>query len=69
MASGNLLYAEIAVAIAKYQKLKYANIPSQRVAEKNGMRFITEYEDAKNKIAKVYSISSEEYQNNEHNTL
>jgi RimJ/RimL family protein N-acetyltransferase len=44
-----------------YSYMKYTNIPSQRVAVKNGMRFIMDYEDAKNKITKVYAITQEEY--------
>lgn len=44
-----------------YSYMKYTNIPSQRVAEKNGMKFIMEYEDKINIITKVYAITKDEY--------
>lgn len=40
-----------------YSYMKYTNIPSQRVAEKNGMRFIAEIEDDKNEKTRIYAIS------------
>ncbi len=46
-----------------YSYMKYTNIPSQKVAQKNGMRFVMEYDDVKNKMTKVYSITQEEYIN------
>lgn len=44
-----------------YSYMKYTNIPSQRVAEKNGMKHVMDYEDDINIITKVYSITIEEY--------
>ncbi len=44
-----------------YSYMKYTNISSQKVAQKNGMRLIAELPDAKNKITKVYAITSDEY--------
>ena len=44
-----------------YSYMKYSNIASQKVAQKNGMRLIAELPDAKNKITKVYAITSGEY--------
>lgn len=54
-----------AFEVLKFDKIfsymKYTNIPSQRVAEKNGMKLLMEYEDVKNKITKVYAITFKEY--------
>lgn len=44
-----------------YSYMKYTNVASQRVAEKNGMRLIMELADEKNKTTKVYAITLEEY--------
>lgn len=44
-----------------YSYMKYTNRASSRVAEKNGMSFIMEYEDDVNTITKVYAITREEY--------
>ncbi|MGN0553684.1 MAG: GNAT family N-acetyltransferase [Oscillospiraceae bacterium] len=44
-----------------YSYMKYTNIPSARVAEKNGMRFVMEYPDPDNTVTKVYSISRKEW--------
>ncbi len=44
-----------------YSYMKETNIPSQRVAEKAGMKFIKKYEDEKNGVTKVYAITFEEY--------
>ncbi|WP_432664467.1 GNAT family N-acetyltransferase [Wukongibacter baidiensis] len=46
-----------------YSYMKYTNKASSRVAEKNGMTFIMEYEDDVNTITKVYAITREEYTN------
>lgn len=45
-----------------YSYMKYTNIPSQRVAEKNGMKFIAEIDDEKNKKTRIYAITLKEYQ-------
>jgi len=44
-----------------YSYMKYTNIGSYRVAEKNGMSLIKEYKDPINTIVKVYRITREEY--------
>jgi RimJ/RimL family protein N-acetyltransferase len=44
-----------------YSYMKYTNIASQKVAEKNGMKLVAELADEKNKITKVYAITLEEY--------
>lgn len=44
-----------------YSYMKYTNIASQKVAQKNGMTLITELPDETNKITKVYAITLEEY--------
>lgn len=44
-----------------YSYMKYTNIASQKVAEKNGMKFVAELTDDKNKKTKVYAITLEEY--------
>jgi RimJ/RimL family protein N-acetyltransferase len=43
-----------------YSYMKYTNIASARVAEKNGMKLIMEVEDKKNIITRVYSIACAE---------
>ena len=44
-----------------YSYMKHTNIASQKVAQKNGMRLITELADEKGKITTVYAITLEEY--------
>lgn len=44
-----------------YSYMKYTNLASSRVAEKNGMKLIMEVEDLKNTITKIYAITLEEY--------
>lgn len=44
-----------------YSYMKYTNIPSRRVAEKNGMKLVAELSDEKNKITTVYAITLNEY--------
>ena len=46
---------------AVYSYMKYTNIPSQRTAMKNGMRFIEQYEDPDNTYTRVYRIRREEW--------
>ena len=45
---------------AVYSYMKYTNIPSQRTAMKNGMRFIEEYEDPGNTYTRVFAINRTE---------
>lgn len=40
-----------------YSYMKYTNIPSQRVAEKNGMKLIAEIEDEINEKTRIYAIT------------
>lgn len=47
---------------AVYSYMKYTNVPSQRTAMKNGMRFIEEYADPDNTFTRVYAISREEWE-------
>ena len=44
-----------------YSYMKYTNMASQKVAIKNGMKLISEFEDEVNTITKVYALSLEEY--------
>ena len=44
-----------------YSYMKYTNIASAKVAEKNGMKLVNELKDEKNGITKVYAITIEEY--------
>ena len=44
-----------------YSYMKYTNIASQRVAEKNNMRLIKSIEDDKNELTNVYAITLSEY--------
>ena len=44
-----------------YSYMKYTNIASQKVAEKNGMKLIAEFEDEINTITKVYALSRNDY--------
>jgi len=46
-----------------YSYMKYTNIGSYRVAEKNGMTLIKEYKDPINTLVKVYCITKEEFTN------
>ena len=41
---------------AVYSYMKYTNIPSQRTAMKNGMKFVEEYEDSDNTYTRVFAI-------------
>lgn len=44
-----------------YSYMKYTNIASEKVAQKNGMRLVAELADDKNALTKVYAITLEEY--------
>lgn len=44
-----------------YSYMKYTNLSSSRVAEKNGMSFIKEYPDDINEFVKVFRITKDEY--------
>lgn len=46
---------------AIYSYMKYTNIPSQRTAMKNRMKFIEEYPDPDNTYTRVYRITREEW--------
>lgn len=46
-----------------YSYMKYTNYASERVAIKNGMRLVEEYDDPVNIRTKVYAISRLEYEN------
>ena len=45
-----------------YSYMKYTNIPSQKTAMKNGMKFIEEYEDPDNVYTRVYAITRDEWE-------
>lgn len=47
---------------AVYSYMKDTNIPSQRTAMKNGMRFVAEYEDPDNTYTRVYVINRKEWE-------
>jgi len=47
---------------AVYSYMKHTNIPSQRTAMKNGMRFVEEYEDPDNTYTRVYAINRKEWE-------
>lgn len=47
---------------AVYSYMKYTNIPSQKTAMKNGMRFIVEYEDSDNTYTRVFAITRTEWE-------
>ena len=47
---------------AVYSYMKHTNIPSQRTAMKNGMRFAEEYEDPDNTYTRVYVINRKEWE-------
>lgn len=46
---------------AIYSYMKYTNIASSRVAEKNGMILVKEYDDPINEVVKVYEIKLDAY--------
>ena len=46
---------------AVYSYMKYTNIPSQKTAMKNGMRFLEEYEDPDNTYTRVYRLRREDW--------
>lgn len=46
---------------AIYSYMKHDNLPSRRVAEKNGMRLVKEYVDEKKVLTAVYAITRQEY--------
>ena len=47
---------------AVYSYMKYTNIPSQRTAMKNGMKFVEEYEDSDNTYTRVFAIHRTEWE-------
>ena len=47
---------------AVYSYMKYTNIPSQKTAMKNGMKFVEEYEDPNNTYTRVYAINRKEWE-------
>lgn len=47
---------------AVYSYMKYTNIPSQRTAMKNGLKFVEEYEDPDNTWTRVYAITRAEWE-------
>ena len=47
---------------AVYSYMKYSNIPSQRTAMKNGMKFVEEYVDPDNTYTRVYIINRKEWE-------
>lgn len=47
---------------AVYSYMKYTNIPSQRTALKNGMKYIEEYEDPDNTYTRVFGIQRTEWE-------
>ena len=46
-----------------YSYMNKENIPSRRIAEKNGMKFVEEYSDGEENLV-VYKITRSEYENN-----
>lgn len=56
---------EYAFEVLRFERvfsyMNHTNTPSRRVAEKNGMKFITQYVDEKNQLTAVYAITREEY--------
>lgn len=63
-AAGCIGYAFSKLGFGKvYSYMKYTNEPSCRTAEKNGMKFVTEYPDPDNTFTKVYAISKAEWEN------
>ena len=62
-AAGCIGYAFSKLGFGKvYSYMKYTNEPSCRTAEKNGMKFVTEYPDPDNTFTKVYAISRDEWE-------
>ena len=47
---------------AVYSYMKHTNIPSQRTAMKNGMRFVEEFEDPDNTYTRVYIMNRKEWE-------
>ena len=47
-----------------YSYMKYTNIPSQRTAIKNGMKFVEEYKDSDHSYTRVFVIKRIEWENN-----
>ena len=47
---------------AVYSYMKHTNIPSQRTAMKNGMKFVEEYEDPDKTYTRVYVINRKEWE-------
>jgi len=47
---------------AVYSYMKYTNIPSQKTAMKNSMRFVEEYEDSDNTYTRVFAITRTEWE-------
>ena len=47
---------------AVYSYMKYTNIPSQKTAVKNAMRFIEEYEEPDNTYTRVFAITRTEWE-------
>ena len=45
-----------------YSYMKYSNIASCRTAEKNGLRFVEEYDDPVNTRTRVYALSRSEWE-------
>ena len=46
---------------AVYSYMKYDNLASCRVAQKNGMRLVETYPDDRNTFTRVYAITREEW--------
>lgn len=46
---------------AVYSYMKYTNVPSQRTAEKSGMKFVEEYADPDNGFTRVFCIRREDW--------
>ncbi|MDH6364683.1 RimJ/RimL family protein N-acetyltransferase [Enterococcus sp. PF1-24] len=46
-----------------FSYMKYTNIASQRVAQKNGMKLVAELPDDKNTLTTVFAITLEDYLN------
>lgn len=40
---------------------KYTNLPSQKIAEKMGMKLVKKYSDPKNEFTTVYAVTKDEY--------
>ena len=46
---------------AVYSYMKYTNIPSQKTAMKNGLKFVEEYPDPDNMFTRVFRVTREEW--------